>query len=84
MDSRLRGNDGRGAKINAKRAKNDERWAKIDERVAKINERESITIHKLGLSIGYDQREHFIRLAFDPNANFGVQNMWRLSVGTRF
>lgn len=41
-------------------------------------------IKKLGLSATYDWHEKFVRLSYDPNANFGVQNMWRFSIGTRF
>jgi len=41
-------------------------------------------INKLGLSATYDWHEKFVRLSYDPNANFGVQNMWRFSLGTRF
>jgi hypothetical protein len=41
-------------------------------------------ISKLGLSATYDWHEKFVRLSYDPNANFGVQNMWRFSLGTRF
>jgi len=41
-------------------------------------------INKLGLSATYDWHEKFVRVSYDPNANFGVQNMWRFSLGTRF
>lgn len=41
-------------------------------------------INKLGLSATYDWSGKFVRLSYDPNANFGVQNMWRFSLGTRF
>lgn len=41
-------------------------------------------IDKLGLSIGYDWHEHFVKVAFDPNVNFTTQNMLRISIGTRF
>ena len=32
----------------------------------------------------YDWPRFFVRLAFDPKVNFTPENMWRLSVGTRF
>ena len=41
-------------------------------------------IHRLGLSIGYDWPRHFVRVTYDPLVNFTPQNMWRLSMGTRF
>ena len=39
---------------------------------------------RTGLSMTYDWREFFTRLAYDPIINFTPQNMWRVSVGTRF
>jgi hypothetical protein len=41
-------------------------------------------IRKSGLSIGYDWPTFFVRAAYDPNANFTPQKMWRMSVGARF
>jgi hypothetical protein len=42
------------------------------------------SIHRLGLSVGYDWPACFVRVAYDPKANFTPQDMWRVSVGTRF
>lgn len=41
-------------------------------------------INKLGLSVGYDWREYFVKVAYDPRVNFTTQNMLRLSTGLRF
>lgn len=41
-------------------------------------------IEKTGLSIAYDWPRWFLRLSYDPNANFTPQDLWRLSAGTRF
>ena len=41
-------------------------------------------IHRWGASLTYDWPRYFVRLAYDPKANFGPDNLWRLSVGTRF
>ena len=41
-------------------------------------------IERWGFSATYDWPAFFARLAFDPKANFTPQDMWRLSVGTRF
>jgi hypothetical protein len=41
-------------------------------------------INKIGLSLGYDWREYFVKVAYDPRANFATQNMLRLSTGLRF
>lgn len=41
-------------------------------------------INKLGLSVGYDWREYFVKVAYDPRVNFTTQNMVRLSTGLRF
>ena len=63
-----------------------------------INERERLTvdvlykrglvngdrIRKLGATVTYDWPSYFIRLAYDPKTNFTPENVWRLSVGTRF
>lgn len=48
------------------------------------NTGETTKINKLGLSATYDWREHFVRVAYDPQVNFSNQDMVRLSVGTRF
>jgi hypothetical protein len=45
---------------------------------------EGSTIHRVGGSITYDWPRFFVRVAYDPKANFGPENMWRLAVGTRF
>ena len=41
-------------------------------------------IHKAGLSVAYDWPRYFVRIAFDPKANFAPQDMWRLTGGVRF
>lgn len=41
-------------------------------------------IRRMGLSVGYDGPRRFVRVAYDPKANFTSQDMWRLQVGTRF
>lgn len=41
-------------------------------------------VRKSGLSIGYDWPSLFMHVAYDPYVNFTPQNMWRVSVGTRF
>ena len=41
-------------------------------------------IRKSGLGIAYDWPAVFVRVAYDPYVNFTPQNMWRVSVGTRF
>ena len=41
-------------------------------------------INKLGLSVGYDWREYFVKVSYDPRVNFTTQNMLRLSTGIRF
>lgn len=41
-------------------------------------------INKVGGTFTYDWPRYFVRLAFDPNTNFTTDNVWRLSVGTRF
>ena len=38
------------------------------------------TIYGVGASITYDWRRYFVRLAYDPHANFAPEDMWRLSV----
>ena len=42
------------------------------------------SIRKTGASLTYDWPRYFVRLAFDPKVNFTNEDMWRLSVGTRF
>ena len=42
------------------------------------------SIHRLGLSVGYDWPRSFVRAAWDPKVNFTPQNMLRLSAGVRF
>jgi hypothetical protein len=41
-------------------------------------------INKVGGTFTYDWPRYFVRLAFDPNTNFTTDNVWRLSIGTRF
>ena len=41
-------------------------------------------IHRWGASITYDWPKVFLRVAYDPNANFGPDDHWRFSVGARF
>jgi hypothetical protein len=48
------------------------------------NAGDTFKINKLGASITYDWREHFVRLAYDPKVNFSNQDMLRVSAGTRF
>jgi len=45
---------------------------------------ENRTIYGVGASVTYDWRRYFMRLAYDPHANFAPENMWRLSMGVRF
>ena len=42
------------------------------------------SIRKTGASFTYDWPRYFVRLAYDPKVNFTHEDMWRLSVGTRF
>ncbi len=41
-------------------------------------------IQRLGLSVVYDWPRFFVHAAWDPKVNFTPQDMFRLSVGTRF
>lgn len=41
-------------------------------------------IAKAGGTVTYDWPKFFLRLAYDPYTNFTSDNVWRLSVGTRF
>lgn len=41
-------------------------------------------IHRWGASVTYDWPKFLLRVAYDPKANFGQDNLWRFSVGTRF
>jgi hypothetical protein len=50
----------------------------------KVGTVEDEYIHKLGWSAAYDWRQYFVHVAYDPKANFGPQDMWRLSLGTHF
>jgi hypothetical protein len=45
---------------------------------------DDVTIHKLGVSVGYDWDRWFGRVAYDPKVNFTPADMWRFSVGLRF
>jgi hypothetical protein len=42
------------------------------------------TIYGIGASVTYDWSRYFVRVAYDPHANFAAEDMWRLSVGVRF
>lgn len=52
--------------------------------LAKRGDVDGSTIRRLGLTVGYDWRRHFVRVAWDPKANFSPQDMLRLSAGVRF
>lgn len=41
-------------------------------------------IERTGLSLAYDWPHWFMRVGYDPKVNFTAQDMWRLSLGTRF
>lgn len=41
-------------------------------------------VERWGLSVGYDWPRMFVRVAWDPKANFGTDDMLRLSIGGRF
>lgn len=41
-------------------------------------------MQRLGLSVGYDWPNYFVRVAYDPLVNFTAQDMMRLSAGIRF
>lgn len=45
---------------------------------------EDEVIERTGLSLAYDWPRWFVRLSYDPNANFSPQDLWRLTMGTRF
>lgn len=45
---------------------------------------EGEAIERTGLSIAYDWPRWFVRVSYDPKANFTPQDLWRLAVGTRF
>ena len=45
---------------------------------------EDILIRRWGLAVTHDWPRYFVRLAFDPKANFSTDDMWRISIGTRF
>ena len=42
------------------------------------------TIHRVGASVTYDWPRYFLRVAYDPHANFAPESMWRFSAGMRF
>jgi hypothetical protein len=42
------------------------------------------TIRRWGLTLGYDWPRYFVRMAWDPNVNFAIENALRLSIGYRF
>jgi hypothetical protein len=41
-------------------------------------------IRRVGFTMGYDWRRHFVRIAWDPNTSFTPQDMLRVSAGVRF
>ena len=41
-------------------------------------------VRRLGATVTYDWPRYFVRLAYDPKTNFTPDNVWRLSVGSRF
>ena len=41
-------------------------------------------ISKVGGTVTYDWPKFFVRVAYDPYTNFTMDNVWRVSVGTRF
>ncbi len=45
---------------------------------------EGARINKVGATLTYDWPRYFVRLAFDPNTNFTLDNVWRFSAGMRF
>lgn len=45
---------------------------------------EGENIQRTGLSLAYDWPRWFMRVSYDPKANFTPQDLWRLAVGTRF
>jgi hypothetical protein len=45
---------------------------------------ENRTIYGAGATVTYDWHRYFLRVAYDPHANFAPENMWRFSVGVRF
>ncbi|MBI2768589.1 MAG: hypothetical protein HYX47_03105 [Burkholderiales bacterium] len=42
------------------------------------------TGRRMGLAVSYDWPRYFVRLAYDPKANFMPQDTLRLSAGVRF
>jgi hypothetical protein len=50
----------------------------------KVGTVDGVYVHKQGLGLTHDQDAYFCRLVYDPKANFGAQNMWRVSFGRRF
>lgn len=52
--------------------------------LAKRGRVEGVMVRRAGLSVGYDWPRSFVRVAWDPKANFGPQDMLRLSGGVRF
>ncbi len=50
----------------------------------KTGQVENRTIYGVGATVTYDWHRYFVRLAYDPYANFAKENMWRLSTGVRF
>jgi len=45
---------------------------------------DDVMIRRWGLTVTRDWPRLFVRLAFDPKANFSQDDMWRFSIGTRF
>jgi hypothetical protein len=42
------------------------------------------TIHRWGAGVTYDWPTFFLRVTYDPKANFGPDNLWRFATGFRF
>ena len=41
-------------------------------------------IRRWGLALTHDWPRYFVRVAYDPKANFSQDDMWRVSIGMRF
>ena len=47
-------------------------------------DREAELLRATGITLTYDQEPWFVRLGWDPKANFTASDMTRLAVGMRF
>ena len=45
---------------------------------------EGESIERTGLALTYDWPRWFVRVSYDPKANFTTQDLWRLALGVRF